>query len=50
MGSLDAVIDKFEISKFIFQIKKVNSDSYYNLIQSCSMKNIHPQFLEKEMS
>ena len=42
IGSLDAVIDKFEISKVYLPNKEVNSDSYYNLVQSC-MKNIHHQ-------
>lgn len=47
IGSLDAIIDKFDVSKVYLPNKEVTSDSYYNLIRSCSMKNIHPQFLEK---
>lgn len=47
IGGLDAVIDKFDISKVYLPNKETNSDAYYNLIQSCNKKNIHPIFLQK---
>lgn len=47
IGSLDAVIDKFNISKVYLPNKETKSDAYYNLIQSCNKKNIHPRFLQK---
>lgn len=47
IGSLDTIINKFDISKVYLPNKETTSDAYYNLIKSCTKKNIYPQFLEK---
>lgn len=47
IGSLDDVIDRFNISKVYLPNKETTSDSYYNLIQSCNKKNINPQYLSR---
>ena len=47
IGSLDDVIDKFNVSNVYLPNKETNSDSYYNLIHSCNKKNINPQYLSR---
>lgn len=47
IGSLDEIIDKFNVSKLYLPNKETNSDAYYNLIQSCDKKNIKPQYLTR---
>lgn len=47
IGSLDDIINKFNVSKVYIPNKLTNSESFYNLINSCNIKNIHPQYLKK---
>ncbi|MGL5712914.1 MAG: ComEC/Rec2 family competence protein [Paraclostridium sp.] len=47
IGSLDYIIDKFDVSHVYMPNKSTDSDAYYNLIESCSNKNLNPQFLSK---
>lgn len=47
IGSLDDIIDKFDVSKVYLPNKETKSDSYYNLIQSCNKKSINPQYLSR---
>lgn len=47
IGSLDSIINKFNVSDLYMPNLQVDSDSYYNLIESCKNNNITPKFLSK---
>lgn len=47
IGSLDSIIDKFDISNIYMPNLKVDSSAYYNLIEACKNNNISPKFLSK---
>lgn len=46
IGSLDNIISKFNVSNIYIPNKKTNSESFFNLIQACRLKNINPKFLK----
>lgn len=47
IGSLDNVIDNFNVKKVYTPNQKDDSPSYYNLIKSCENKNIDISYLKK---
>lgn len=47
IGSLDSVINKFNVSDLYMPNKPTDSEAYYNLIESCNNKNITPKLLSK---
>ncbi len=47
IGSLDYIINKFDVSNVYIPNKETSSDAYYNLIQSCNEKDINPKYLTK---
>ncbi|MGL4797648.1 MAG: ComEC/Rec2 family competence protein [Paraclostridium sp.] len=47
IGSLDSIINSFNVSDIYMPNLQVNSTSYYNLIESCNNNNLSPKFLSK---
>lgn len=47
IGSLDSIINKFNVSDIYMPNLQVDSTSYYNLIEACENNNISPKFLSK---
>lgn len=45
IGSLDDIINKFDVSNIYLPKKETSSDAYYNLIQSCNEKGVNPEYL-----
>ena len=48
IGSLDSIINKFNVSNVCMPNIESDNDAYYNLINSCNNKNIVPTFLSKD--
>jgi competence protein ComEC len=48
IGSLDNIIDKFDVKKVYTPEQKVNTNSYKNLVSSCDNKNININYLYKD--
>lgn len=47
IGGMDYIVDKFKIVNFFMPNCKANSESYYNLIDSCRNNNVKIEFLSK---